>query len=151
MQFVPSLSKCLPSLEVVNEGVKSPGLEENFSSGLPCKSKLSKELLSPQSCVPTCSVVTDSVALWTVARQALLSRGYLRQEYWSGLPSPYPGGLADPGIEPASHLLHWQVEASPQCHLGSPPTTQLLINYPAVSEIPFLWNRDNSFCPYFIK
>ena len=84
------------------KGVKSPGLEENFSSGLPCKSRLSKELLSPQSCVPTCSVVTDSVALWTVARQALLSRGYLRQEYWSGLPSPSPGGLADPGIEPAS-------------------------------------------------
>ena len=30
-------------------GVKSPGLEGNFSSGFACKSRLSKELLSPQS------------------------------------------------------------------------------------------------------
>ena len=25
--------------------------------------------------------------------------GFLRQEYWSGLPLPTPGDLADPGIE----------------------------------------------------
>ena len=28
--------------------------------------------------------------LWTVARQALLSLGISRQEYWSGLPLPSP-------------------------------------------------------------
>ena len=28
--------------------------------------------------------------------------GFLRQEYWSGLPFPIPGDLPDPGIEPAS-------------------------------------------------
>ena len=28
--------------------------------------------------------------------------GFSRQEYWSGLPSPPPGNLPDPGIEPAS-------------------------------------------------
>ena len=38
----------------------------------------------------------------TVAHQDPLSRGFLRQEYWSGLPFPIPGGLPDPGIEPAS-------------------------------------------------
>ena len=38
--------------------------------------------------------------LWTVALQALLSIGFLRQEYWSGLPFPSPGDLPDPGIEP---------------------------------------------------
>ena len=27
---------------------------------------------------------------WTVARQAPLSRGFPRQEYWSGLPFPSP-------------------------------------------------------------
>ena len=27
---------------------------------------------------------------WTVARQALLSMGFSRQEYWSGLPFPFP-------------------------------------------------------------
>ena len=37
----------------------------------------------------------------TVARQAPLSMGFSRQEYWSGLPSPSPGYLPNPGIEPA--------------------------------------------------
>ena len=37
---------------------------------------------------------------WTVARQAPLSMGFSRQEYWSGLPFPSPGGLPNPGIEP---------------------------------------------------
>ena len=32
----------------------------------------------------------------------LLSMGLSRQEYWSGLPSPPPWDLADPGIKPAS-------------------------------------------------
>ena len=39
---------------------------------------------------------------WTVARQVPLSMGFLRQEYWSVLPFPSPGGLPDPGIEPWS-------------------------------------------------
>ena len=38
----------------------------------------------------------------TVARQAPLSMGFSRQEYWGGLPCPPPGGLPDPGIEPVS-------------------------------------------------
>ena len=42
---------------------------------------------------------------WTVARQAPLSMGFSRQEYWSGLPFPSPGDLPDPGIEPASPAL----------------------------------------------
>ena len=33
----------------------------------------------------------------TVARQAPLSMGFSRQEYWSGLPCPSPGDLPDPG------------------------------------------------------
>ena len=39
---------------------------------------------------------------WTVARQAPLSTGSPRQEYWSGLSFPSPGDLSDPGIEPVS-------------------------------------------------
>ena len=39
---------------------------------------------------------------WTVARQAPLSMGFFRQEYWSGLPCPPPGDLPHPGIEPVS-------------------------------------------------
>ena len=43
---------------------------------------------------------------WTVARQASLSMGFSRQEYWSGLPFPPPGNLPSPGIEsPASPPL----------------------------------------------
>ena len=45
------------------------------------------------------------VTPWTVARQAPLSLGFLRQEYWSGLPFPSPGDLSDPGIEPGSPFI----------------------------------------------
>ena len=38
----------------------------------------------------------------TVARQAPLSVGFPRQEYWSGLPFPPPGNLPDPETEPVS-------------------------------------------------
>ena len=37
---------------------------------------------------------------WTAACQAPLSIEFFRQEYWSGLPSPSPGVLPHPGIEP---------------------------------------------------
>ena len=42
---------------------------------------------------------------WTVARQAPLSMGFPRQEYWSGLPFPSLGDLPDPGMEPMSPAL----------------------------------------------
>ena len=42
---------------------------------------------------------------WTVARQAPLSMGFSRQEYWSRLPFPSPGDLPNPGIEPGSLAL----------------------------------------------
>ena len=41
----------------------------------------------------------------TVARQAPLSTGFSRQDYWSGLPFPSPGDLPDTGIEPGSLAL----------------------------------------------
>ena len=42
------------------------------------------------------------VTPWTVAHQAPLSMGFLRQEFWSGLPCPPPGDLPDPRVEPTS-------------------------------------------------
>ena len=39
------------------------------------------------------------------ARQAPLSMGFPKQEYWSGLPFSSPGDLPDPGIEPVSPAL----------------------------------------------
>ena len=41
----------------------------------------------------------------TVACQAPLSMEFSRQEYWSGLPFPFPGDLPDLGIEPWSPAL----------------------------------------------
>ena len=40
--------------------------------------------------------------LWPVARQAPLSMGFSRQEYWSELPCPHPGDLPNPGTQPGS-------------------------------------------------
>ena len=61
------------------------------------------------------SLVAESWATlatpWTVTCQAPLSMGFSRQEYWSGLPFPYPGDLPDPGIEPRSPAL--QADSSP--------------------------------------
>ena len=56
--------------------------------------------------------------LWTGARQAPLSLGFSRQEYWSGLPRPPPEDLPDPDIKPASPA--WQADSLPLSHLGSP-------------------------------
>ena len=43
--------------------------------------------------------------LWTIAHQAPLSKGFSRQEYWSGLPFPSSGELLDPEIKPGSPAL----------------------------------------------
>ena len=48
---------------------------------------------------------------WTVAHQDPPTMGFPRQEYWSGLPFPSPGGLPSPGIEPRSPAL--QADAFP--------------------------------------
>ena len=63
--------------------------------------------ISASSCVCACVLnhVQLFATLWTIARQAPLSMGFSRQEYWSGLPFPSPGDLPDPGIEPASSAL----------------------------------------------
>ena len=49
--------------------------------------------------------MSDSATPWTVAYQAPPSMGFSRQECWSGLPFPSPGGLPDSGIEPGSPAL----------------------------------------------
>ena len=50
--------------------------------------------------------MADSFATpWTVAHQAPLTMGFLRHEYWSGLPFPPPGELPNPGMELGSLAL----------------------------------------------
>ena len=48
----------------------------------------------------TQSGLTLFVTPWMAARQAPLSMGFPRQEYWSGLPFLSPGDLPNPGIQP---------------------------------------------------
>ena len=55
---------------------------------------------------------------WTVARQAPLSMGSSREEYWSGLPFPSPRDLPDPGIKSRSPAL--QVDSLSSGPTGKP-------------------------------
>ena len=64
--------------------------------------------LSPFLKCHTCSIALSYPTLmipWAVAHQAPLSMGFPRQEYWSRLPSPFPGDLPNPGIKPMSLVL----------------------------------------------
>ena len=67
---------------------------------------------------------------WTVARQAPLSMGFPRREYWGGLPFPSPRDHPDPGIECMSPAL--QVHSLPLSHLGSPYGFFSIINISVV-------------------
>ena len=73
-------------------------------------------------CMHVSSYVQLFVTLWTVACQAPLSMGFSSQEYWSGLPFPFPGDLPDPGIKPVM---------SPELQASS-----LLLAPPGLSDIP---------------
>ena len=57
------------------------------------------------------------VTLWIVTRQAPLSMGFSRPEYWSELPRPSPGCFPDSGMElkcPAAPAL--QADSLPTSH-----------------------------------
>ena len=58
------------------------------------------------------------MTLCTVAHQAPLSMGFLRQEYWSGLPFLPPEDLTDLRIEPMSPAL--QIDSLPAESPGKP-------------------------------
>ena len=73
-------------------------------------------------CVRAQSWATVSTP-WAVALQAPLSVGSPRQEYWSGLPSPSPGDLPNPGIEPMSPALAGRFFTS-STTWQAPPTRQ---------------------------
>ena len=54
---------------------------------------------------------------WTIACQSPLSVEFSKQEYWSRLPSPSPGDLPKPGLEPRFPVL--QADSLP----SEPPGT----------------------------
>ena len=71
--------------------------------------------------------MSDSVAtLWTVARQAPLSMGFPRQEYWSGLPFSSKGDVPHPGIEPQSHALAGRLFATRESQMKNKGQNDLL-------------------------
>ena len=70
-------------------------------------------------CVLGCfTPVLFCVIPWTGARQASLSIGFSRQEYWSELPFLLPRDILNPGIEATSPALqadslllsHWGIQ-----------------------------------------
>ena len=88
------------------------------------------------------SCVLLFTTLWTVARQASLSVGFFRQEYWSGLPFPTPGDLPDPRIKPTSpESPALQADSLPLALLGKPkpfftsPFFYLVSFFHAVNEV----------------
>ena len=65
--------------------------------------------------------MSDSAAVQTVARQAPLSIGFSRQEYWGGLPCLPLGDLTNPGIKPESPVSPaLQLDSLPAEPLGKP-------------------------------
>ena len=68
------------------------------------------------------------MTLWTVACQAPLSIGFSRQEYWSGLPFPPPGGLLTQGLNlHLLYLLHCQADSLPLLPAKKPlPSSRFL-------------------------
>ena len=99
----------------------------------------------------SCSAVFDSATAWTVARQAPLSMGFSRQEYWSGLLLPPPGDLPDPGVEsvsptaPASASRFFTTE--PAVRAGSWGSTALF------SSLASVWrfSECGATCEYYFK
>ena len=72
----------------------------------------------------------------TIARQAPLSMGFSRQEYWRGLLLPPPRHLPTQGWNPSLLcLLNWQVDSLPLHHPGSP---FLIYSYPVA--MPESWD-----------
>ena len=87
----------------------------NFQSGSETDSSGYECLLS------SFSHVQFFVTLGTIAHQALLSMGFPKQEYWSGLPCPPPRDLPNPGIELASPVsFALQAVSLPLDHLVNP-------------------------------
>ena len=63
--------------------------------------KVTAAVVADQSPSPVRLFVTS----WTEARRAPPSTGFSRQEDWSGLPLPSPGGLPEPGTKLRSPAL----------------------------------------------
>ena len=105
------------------------------------------------------------VTPWTVAHQAPLSMGFLRQNYWSGWPFPSPGNLPNPGTEPGSSAF--QADSSPSWPPGNPQlswvgpnqdtaTTVFIIILLVICQIKnksstYTWNQYNAINQLYVN
>ena len=100
---------------------------------LPRHSRLILPLISEAfMCVLSRSAASESLQ-WTATRQAPLSMGFSRQEYWSGLPCPSPGNLPNPGIELRSPTL--PVDSLPSEPPGKPKNLHICLQIQAIKHL----------------
>ena len=110
-QWAAGLGEEEDTTTVQSRGPQGQGQSLPFSAGVLCQTYREDKVLPQLRLVVgggkrvKVEVLSDSASPWTVARQASLSMGFSRQEYWSRLPFPSPGDLLDPGIEPGSPAL----------------------------------------------
>ena len=112
----PKPSQCLSSLHsqpCCPAGLLScpatwPFYSIKSSKLLTCSASCPWMFISLRACMLHCvSRVSLFETLWTIAHQTLLSMGFSRQEYWSGLPCPTQGIFLIQGLNPSlRHLLH---------------------------------------------
>ena len=75
--------------------------------------------------------------LWTIHCQGLLSMGFSRQEYWSGLPGPPSGDLPDPEFK---HPSLMSLAMASGFFTTSEPWEALWPQLPLLSSHPGIWN-----------
>ena len=87
------------------------------------------------------------VTLWAVTHQALLSMGFSRQEYWSGLPCLLSGDLSDPGIKPTSLMSpalagrFFTINATSEAPIHVYSRLNLIVNFLiSIWFLHFQWN-----------
>ena len=93
MELAESVLCCIYFCFLHKDSLHPRGKKQNTFPQLPVFSPLRVWMLSR---------VPLFVTPWTIAYQTPLSMDFSRQDYWSGLPSPSPGDLHNPGIELAS-------------------------------------------------
>ena len=110
----------------------------------------SQETLLFCACGRVCSVTSESVIAWTVARQAPLPMEFSGQEYWSRSPFLPPGDLLYPRTKGLLRLLHHQAGSSPLAPPGKPPVmfTSGDFQFPSFQLHSFIRRKS---CPFSIN
>ena len=91
-------------------------------------------------CAQPCATLCDPR---TITHQAPLSMGFARQEHWSGLPSPPPRDLPNPGIESVS-------PANPALQADSLPLSQREINISRCTVTMNMFVKVGLWVPYLL-